>query len=67
VSVKRTASSRGESKRARAGTTRPEPVPHPDDVIIDYETGKVRFDGPIDEEQKTAGPASFGSGILMAK
>jgi hypothetical protein len=40
--------------RARNGTTGPVPVPHPDDVIIDYETGKVRFDGPIDEEQKAA-------------
>jgi hypothetical protein len=42
------------AERARNGTTGPVPVPHPDDVIIDYETGKVRFDGPIDEEQKTA-------------
>ena len=32
----------------------PEPVPHPDDVIIDIETGDVRFDGPVDEEQKAA-------------
>jgi hypothetical protein len=39
---------------ARSGATWPEPVPHPDDVIIDYETGEVRFDGPIDEEQKAA-------------
>jgi hypothetical protein len=42
------------AERARNGTTGPVPVPHPDDVIIDYETGKVRFDGPIDEEQKAA-------------
>jgi hypothetical protein len=40
--------------RARNGTTGPVPVPHPDDVIIDYETGEVRFDGPVDEEQKAA-------------
>src|SRR3977135_3114470 len=39
---------------ARSGATVPEPVPHPDDVIIDFETGEVRFDGPIDEEQKAA-------------
>ena len=38
----------------RSGATAPEPVPHPDDVIIDFETGEVRFDGPIDEEQKAA-------------
>jgi Family of unknown function (DUF5681) len=42
------------AERARTGATGPEPVPHPDDVIIDYETRKVRFDGPIDEEQKAA-------------
>jgi hypothetical protein len=40
--------------RARNGTTGPVPVPHPDDVIIDFETGEVRFDGPVDEEQKAA-------------
>jgi hypothetical protein len=39
---------------ARKGTTGPEPVPHPDDVIIDYDTGKIRFDGPVEEEQKAA-------------
>jgi hypothetical protein len=42
------------AERARRGTTGPEPVPHPDDVIIDYDTGKIRFDGPVDEEQKEA-------------
>jgi uncharacterized protein DUF5681 len=30
------------AERARKGTTGPEPVPHPDDVIIDYDTGKIR-------------------------
>jgi Family of unknown function (DUF5681) len=42
------------AERARKGTTGQEPVPHPDDVIIDYDTGEVRFDGPVDEEQKEA-------------
>jgi Family of unknown function (DUF5681) len=42
------------AERARKGTTGPEPVPHPDDVIIDYDTGKIRFDGPVEEEQKEA-------------
>ena len=42
------------AERARKGTTGPEPVPHPDDVIIDYDIGEVRFDGPVDEEQKAA-------------
>jgi Family of unknown function (DUF5681) len=42
------------AKRARNGTTGPEPVPHPDDVIIDHSTGEVRIDGPVLEEQKAA-------------
>jgi hypothetical protein len=42
------------AEHARKGTTGPEPVPHPDDVIIDYDTGKIRFDGPVEEEQKEA-------------
>jgi Family of unknown function (DUF5681) len=43
------------AERARNGTTGPEPVPHPDDVIIDHRTGEVRIDGPVMEEQKAAG------------
>ena len=42
------------AQRARSGATGPEPVPHPDDVIIDYRTGEVRIDGPVMEEQKAA-------------
>jgi hypothetical protein len=42
------------AERARKGTTGPEPVPHPDDVIIDYDTGKIRIDGPVMEEQREA-------------
>jgi hypothetical protein len=42
------------AERARNGTTGPEPLPHPDDVIIDYETGTVRIEGPVLEEQKAA-------------
>src|ERR1700730_291124 len=42
------------AERARKGTTGPEPVPHPDDVIIDYDTGKIRIDGPVMEEQNEA-------------
>jgi hypothetical protein len=38
-----------------AASLGPEPVPHPDDVIIDYRTGEVRIDGPVMEEQKAAG------------
>jgi hypothetical protein len=32
------------------GETPPNPLPHPDDVIIDYETG-VRFRGPMNEKE----------------
>jgi hypothetical protein len=28
----------------------PSRCPHPDDVIIDYNTGEVRIDGPFTEE-----------------
>jgi len=42
------------AERARKGTTGPEPVPHPDEVVIDYRTGEVRIEGPVLEEQKDA-------------
>jgi hypothetical protein len=42
------------AERARTGTTGPEPVPHPDDVLIDYEAGNIRIDGPVMEDQKDA-------------
>jgi len=54
---------KGDGDRDRCGTFStyirvsalgPEPVPHPDDVIIDYQTGAVRIDGPVMEEQKEA-------------
>jgi len=38
----------------RRGIDRPDPVPHPDDVVIDYETGEVRIKGPVMTEQKDA-------------
>ncbi len=38
----------------RRGIDRPEPVPHPDDVVIDYQTGEVRIKGPVMTEQKDA-------------
>jgi len=39
------------AERARSGASGPEPVPHPDDVIIDPKTGEIRFDGPVSEQQ----------------
>jgi hypothetical protein len=41
-------------QRARTGMTGPEPIPHPDDIIIDMATGTVTIDGPVLEEQKRA-------------
>jgi Family of unknown function (DUF5681) len=38
----------------RRGIDRPEPIPHPDDVVIDYKTGEVRIKGPVTTEQKDA-------------
>jgi len=38
----------------RRGIDRPEPIPHPDDVVIDYKTGEVRINGPVMTEQKEA-------------
>jgi hypothetical protein len=31
---------------------RPDFVPHPDDMVLDYETKEVIFDGPVTDEQK---------------
>jgi hypothetical protein len=38
----------------RRGIDRPDPIPHPDDVVIDYKTGEVRIEGPVMTEQKDA-------------
>jgi hypothetical protein len=40
--------------RERNGTTGPEPVPHPDDVLIDPTTWEVHIDGPDSQKQKAA-------------
>jgi len=34
------------------GIPRPQPLPHPDDVIIDMRKGTVRFVGPLTKEEK---------------
>lgn len=36
----------------RLGLPEPDVVPHPDDVIIDYRNGDLRFAGPITREEK---------------
>ena len=38
----------------RRGIERPNPVPHPDDVVIDYQAGTVQIKGPVMTEQKEA-------------
>jgi hypothetical protein len=39
-------------RRATLGMEGPEPLPHPDDVIIDVRTGKVNVKGPMTKEEK---------------
>ncbi len=38
--------------RKALGITGPEPLPHPDDVVIDMHTGQVRINGPTTKEEK---------------
>lgn len=40
-------------RRKRLGIKAPDPIPHPDHVIIDMNTGLVRFTGPMTKEKKT--------------
>lgn len=39
-------------RRSRLGIVEPDPIPHPDDIIIDLRSGHVRTDGPLDEVEK---------------
>lgn len=39
-------------RRQRTGVTGPEPLPHPDDIVIDMRTGKVLIKGPMTKEEK---------------
>jgi hypothetical protein len=39
-------------RRKAFGTTGPNPIPHPDDVHIDLDTGQVTFKGPRTKEEK---------------
>lgn len=38
--------------RRKKGLPAPDLVPHPDDIIIDMKTGKVRVEGPFTKEEK---------------
>ena len=43
-----------EIERCRkAGLPEPEPIPHPDDIILDPDTGEVKIMGPKTKEQKS--------------
>jgi hypothetical protein len=42
------------AERSRTGRVGPEPVPHPDEIVIDSETWEVRIEGPVLQEQKDA-------------
>ncbi|MFZ0603430.1 MAG: DUF5681 domain-containing protein [Roseiarcus sp.] len=39
-------------RRAKLGIKGPEPLPHPDDVIIDLRTGRLNVKGPMTKEEK---------------
>ena len=39
-------------RRRRLNLTGPEPLPHPDHIVIDPRTGDVRIDGPMTKEDK---------------
>lgn len=30
------------------------PIPHPDDIVIDWDTGRIRTEGPFDQREKEA-------------
>ncbi len=40
------------ARRKRFGIEAPPPLPHPDDIIIDMNTGSVRIKGPMTKEDK---------------
>ena len=39
-------------RRRSRGVDLPDPVPHPDDIIIDMRSGHVKIEGPLDELEK---------------
>ena len=39
-------------RRARLGLSGPEPLPHPDDIIVDRKTDQVIINGPMTKEEK---------------
>ena len=47
-------------RRKREGTSGPEIIPHPDDIVIDPRTGAVSFNGPLTLDKNGSGPFRFG-------
>ena len=41
-------------RRRSLGISGKEPIPHPDDIVINLRTGDVRTEGPMDEREKEA-------------
>jgi len=39
-------------RRQEFGIVAPDPIPHPDDIVIDMQTGRVRIIGPMTREEK---------------
>ena len=39
-------------RRKRHGIIAPDPIPHPDDIVIDFNTSGVRIKGPFTKEEK---------------
>ena len=53
-------------RRARLGITDlPEPLPHPDDIVIDMKTGQVIIKGPMTKEDKAKWDRHVGPGRGM--
>ncbi|HSM39437.1 MAG TPA: hypothetical protein VK862_01700 [Afifellaceae bacterium] len=52
-------------RRERLGIRGPAPLPHPDDVVIDLETGEVRIIGPMGERETggIGGPGGREAGV----
>lgn len=40
--------------RKRTGRTGPEPIPHPDHIVVDMQTGLVHIKGPFTKEEKAS-------------
>jgi hypothetical protein len=47
-------------RRARLGISAPQPIPHPDDIIIDMSTGLVKVQGPLTKEDKVKWDRMYG-------